>query len=204
MEARLKTDSIEYLRAILDTSFGQEETSEAIVPDAYPDMEAIVDVEGNIILRSKEAGAGRVVVSGSVAVSVVYLPEGEESLRSLELNLPFTAGHDWAEITDNTQTTLTVRLGSIDAKMINSRKVLVRADLLVEVKGYEPASMSCTTELADDAEAGLHIRRETLEQSFVSQVREKTFVLADEFRSHPADRPLGRYSSQESASPPMM
>ncbi|MCL2568914.1 MAG: DUF3794 domain-containing protein [Oscillospiraceae bacterium] len=188
MEAKWKVDSIEYLRAVLDTSFTQEETSETIVPDAYPDMAAIVDVEGNITLRSKEAGAGRLSVSGAIAVSVVYLPEGEEGLRSLELSIPFTAGHDWAEISDNTEAIVTVRLGSIDARMINSRKVLVRADVLVEAKGYEPASMTCTTALEDAAEAGLHVRREEIEQSFVSGVREKTFALSDEFPL-PAGRP---------------
>ncbi|MCL2563321.1 MAG: DUF3794 domain-containing protein [Oscillospiraceae bacterium] len=188
MEAKLRTDAIEYLRTVLDTSFTQEETSEAIVPDAYPDMETIVDVEGNITLRSKEAGAGRVVVNGAVAVSVVYLPEGEDCLRSLELTVPFTAGYDWAEVTDNTQTAVTVRLGSIDARMINSRKVLVRADILVEARGYEPAHMSCTSDSEDEPEAGLHIRREEVEQSFVSQVREKTFTLSDEFPL-PAGRP---------------
>jgi len=188
MEAKLNTDAIEYLRAVLDTSFTQEETSEAIVPDAYPDMETIVDVEGNITLRSKEAGAGRVVVSGAAAVSVVYQPEGEEGLRSLALTIPFTAGYDWAEVTDNTQVAVTARLGSIDARMINSRKVLVRADVLVEARGYEPAHMSCTAALEDETEAGIHVRREEMEQNFVSQVREKTFTLADEFPL-PAGRP---------------
>ena len=188
MEAKWKTDSIEYLRAVLDASFTQEETSEAIVPDACPDMEAIVDVEGNITLRSKEASAGRVVVSGAVAVSVVYRPEGEEGLRSLELSVPFTAGYDWAEITDNTQTTVTARLGSIDARMINSRKVLVRADVLVEARGYEPAFMGVAAALEDEAELGIHVRREEMEQSFVSQVREKTFSLSDAFPL-PAGRP---------------
>ncbi|MCL2369022.1 MAG: DUF3794 domain-containing protein, partial [Oscillospiraceae bacterium] len=97
MEAKLKTEEIEYLRLVLDTSFTQEETAETIVPDAYPDMDRVVDVEGNITLKSKEAGSGRVSVSGAVAVSVVYAPEGEGGLRCLELNLPFTAGLDAAE-----------------------------------------------------------------------------------------------------------
>ncbi|MCL2589204.1 MAG: DUF3794 domain-containing protein, partial [Oscillospiraceae bacterium] len=192
MEAKLKTESIEYLRTVLDTSFTQEEASEAIVPDAYPDLETIVDVEGNITLRSKEAGAGRIVASGAVAVSVVYQPEGEEGLRSLELTVPFTAGYDWAEVTDSTETTIMVRLGSIDARMINSRKVLVRADILVEARGYEPAHMSCTSELEHEAGTGLHVRREEIAQNFVSQVREKTFVLADELPLPSGRPPIGQ------------
>jgi len=191
MEAKLKTDTIEYLRTVLDTSFTQEETAEAIVPDAYPDMETIVDVEGNVTLRSKEADAGRVSVSGTVAVSVVYQPEGEEGLRSLALSIPFTTGCDAAEITDNAEVLVAAKLASIDARVINSRKVLVRADVLVSAQCFEAAELACTSELEDEAEGGLHVRQEEIALSFVSQVREKTFVLSDEFALPGGRPPIG-------------
>ncbi|MCL2368785.1 MAG: DUF3794 domain-containing protein, partial [Oscillospiraceae bacterium] len=143
---------------------------------------------GNITLKSKEAGSGRVSVSGAVAVSVVYAPEGEGGLRCLELNLPFTAGLDAAEVTDETQVAVTLRLAGLDARVINSRKVLVRADILIEARGFEPAAMRSTADLEDEAEQGLHVRREQVELSFASQVREKSFVLSDEF-ALPAGRP---------------
>ena len=188
MEATWKTESFEYLKLILDTSLTGEETREAIVPDAYPDMAQVVDVEGNITLRSKEAGAGRISVSGSVAANVLYLPEGEGGLKSIELTLPFTMGYDASEITDEASLTVKAKLSSIDARMINSRKVLVRADILVEAKAYEPSALSLASELEDEAADGLHVRKEQVELSFVSQVREKTFVLADDF-SLPAGKP---------------
>ena len=189
MEAKLKTDAIEYLKTVLDTSFTQEETSEAIVPDAYPDMQAILDVEGNITLRSKEAGSGRLSLSGAVAVSVVYLPEGENLLRKLEFSIPFTTGCDASEVTDNTKVSLIAKVGNIDARMINSRKVLVRAEILVEARGYEENALHLTTGLEGENQAGLHLRQEQLELRFVSQVREKTFVLSDEV-GLPAGKPL--------------
>ncbi|MCL2842298.1 MAG: DUF3794 domain-containing protein [Oscillospiraceae bacterium] len=188
MEAKLNTEPIEYLKAVLDVGFTQEETAEAIVPDAYPDLETIVDVEGNITLRSKEAGAGRVSVSGTVAVSVVYQPEGEGGLRGLDLAIPFTAGYDAAEITDNAEVVVTAKLGSIDARMIHSRKLLVRADILVEARGFERVELTLTSALEDETGHGLHVRQETLELGFATQVREKTFVLSDEF-ALPAGRP---------------
>ena len=188
MDARSKTQSIEYLKAVLDTSFGQEETQEAIVPDSYPDVAQIVSVEGNVILRSKEADAGRVSASGAVLVSVVYEPEGEAGLRSLGLTIPFNAGLDVAEVTDNSKLSVVANLASIDARMINSRKVLVKADVLVGLQAYEPAAMQCVVDLEEVEDQGLHLQREEMELCFVSALREKTFVVADDF-ALPAGRP---------------
>ena len=181
VEATWKMETLEYLKAVLDTSLSQEETREVIVPDAYPDMQAIVGIEGNVTLKSKEAGSGRVSVSGNVAANVLCLTEGGGALKSIELQIPFTIGHDAHEITDDAKLCVKAKLSSIDARMINSRKVLVRADIMVEVRAFERASLSHAIELDGEAESGLHIRKEHLEFRFVSQVCEKTFVLADEF-----------------------
>lgn len=191
MEATWKTDLLEYLKLVLDTSLSQEETRESIVPDAYPDMQAIVDVEGNITLKSKEAGSGRVSVSGNVSANVLYLPEGERTLKSIELQIPFTTGYDAHEITDDTEICVRAKLGSIDARMINSRKVLVRADILVEVRAFQRESLSHAAELENEAEGGLHVRKERQELSFISQVREKTFVLSDDFSLPVGKAPIG-------------
>jgi len=191
MEAKLRTEAIEYLKHACNTSFTQEETAETIVPDAYPDMQTIVDVEGNITLRSKTAEAGRVSLNGAIAASVVYLPEGEERLRKLELTIPFTAGCDASDVTDDTKICVMATLIGIDARMLNSRKALVRAEILVEIQGYGDSVLDYAAEIEDAAEAGLQIRREEVEVSFVSQVREKTFAISDEFHLPAGLPPLG-------------
>jgi len=191
VEATWKTETLDYLKAVLDLGLTQEETREIIVPDAYPDMQAIIDVEGNVTLKNKEAGSGRVSISGSVAANVLYLADGDGTLKSIELQIPFTTGHDAHEITDDAEVCVKAKLGSIDARMINSRKVLVRADIMVEVRVFEKASLSHAVDLDGETESGLHIRKERLEFSFVSQVREKTFVLADEFALPGGKAPIG-------------
>jgi len=191
MEAKLRTEAIEYLRHVCNTSFTQEETAETIVPDAYPDMQTIVDVEGNITLRSKTAEAGRVSLNGAIAASVVYLPEGEDILRKLELTIPFTAGCDAGDVTDDTRICVMVTLIGIDARMLNSRKALIRADILVEIQGYGDSVIDYAAEIEDEGEAGLQIRREEVEVSFVSQVREKTFAISDEFHLPAGLPPFG-------------
>lgn len=191
MEAKLKTDSIAYLKNVLDVSFTQEETLESIVPDALPDMREIVDVAGNVTLRGKETGAGRVSLNGTVAAAVIYLPDGAEGLHKIDLSVPFTTGYDLAELTEDAKVTITAKIASIDARIINSRKVLVRADVLLEIQGFEPAMFACNADFADSGDIGLRLRREETEVSFVSQVREKTFVVTDAFQLPAGRAPLG-------------
>ena len=188
MEATLKTDAIAYLRPVVETSFTQEETQEAIVPDTYPDMAHVLDVSGKVIVKSKEADLGRVSLSGTILVNVLYQAEEGEGVYSLDIPIPFTGGLDAEEITDETKVHLQAALQSADARMINSRKILVRADLLVEVLGFEPSVFMSTTELEDDAGAALHVQRDELHINLVTAVHEKTFVLADDFPM-PAGKP---------------
>ena len=181
MEAKLKTDAIAYLKSVVEASFAQEETQEAIVPDTLPDMAHILDVEGKVILKSKETDLGRVSLSGTILVNVLYQAEGEDGVFRLDIPIPFTGGLDAEEITDETKVRLQVALQSCDARMINSRKVLVRADILVEVLGFDPSVIDCSTELENDEGANLHVQRDEIIINLVTAVHEKTFVIADDF-----------------------
>ena len=189
MEAKLKTDAIAYLKSVVETSFTQEETQEAIVPDTYPDIARILDVEGKVLLKSKEADLGRVSLSGTVLVHVLYQAEDGAGVFSLDIPIPFTGGLDAEEITDETKVCLQAALQSCDARMINSRKVLIRADLLVEVLGFDPNVLSCSTELEDAQNAALHVQQDEQNVQLVTAVHEKTFVIADEF-AMPAGKPM--------------
>lgn len=188
MEAKLKTDQINYLKKISDVVFTHEETAEIIVPDAMPDIIEVVDAEGTVILRSKEAESGRLTFSGMVSATVIYQPEDGSALCRLELSIPFSATQDVPEVTAESQLCAALRIGSLDARMINSRKALVRADVVVESAAYAPAEIVWADKIEDDDGAGIELLRKQIELNLVTQVREKSFVLADEF-AVPSGRP---------------
>ena len=52
----------------------REETQEAIVPDACPDMLRIADVCAQILTERREPGDGQARVSGCVRATVLYVP----------------------------------------------------------------------------------------------------------------------------------
>lgn len=73
MELELKRDAIHCFETVADVTICQEETQEAIVPDACPDILRIVEVCGQACLTGKQAREGMATVSGMVRASVLYL-----------------------------------------------------------------------------------------------------------------------------------
>ena len=83
MELELERTEWNGYDTVLDATVCREETLEAIVPDACPDILRVCDVEGTAYLAGKEAQEGRVELSGTVRAVLLYLPDGGEGLRRI-------------------------------------------------------------------------------------------------------------------------
>ena len=78
----------------------QEETTETIVPDYCPDIARIIETEGKIYIHNRELRDGRAEITGTVRVTVLYTPEGEGGIRTLEFAMPFTVETDGRSLPD--------------------------------------------------------------------------------------------------------
>ena len=88
MELELKKEQFACCRALPPLSDTHEETAETIVPDYLPDIGRIVDACGCLLLRSREIADGRASVSGLVRMTLLYVAEDGQGLRSFEYSLP--------------------------------------------------------------------------------------------------------------------
>lgn len=139
MELTFETKTTDYLREVFSGLIAQEESGESIVPDSHPDVGQILQTFGTVVLRGKECRGGSVHLSGSVLAGVVYEPEDHSAPRALQATLPFSIRMEDNAITETMQTRMTCRIRHIDARVIHSRKILVRVSLCGCVTGYEPA-----------------------------------------------------------------
>lgn len=64
------------------------------MPDYCPDIARIIETTGKVFLHSREMRDGRAEISGTVRVTVLYTPEGEGGIRTLEFAMPFTVETD--------------------------------------------------------------------------------------------------------------
>ena len=188
MELELERTPLDGFTAVLDTAVAQEETLESIVPDACPDLLSICDTEGVVCLHRKEAMEGRVELSGTIHAMLLCQPDGEVGLRRLEVDLPFTCTADSVDITPGCQVVAEPRLRGADARLVNPRKVLVRADLVVDTQVFAPMTDWACAAVLDPEQAGVEQLSESCETCVTVCVQEKSFPFSDEL-TLPGSRP---------------
>ncbi|MEG2958640.1 MAG: DUF3794 domain-containing protein [Oscillospiraceae bacterium] len=178
MNLELQNLKISGYHAILNTNITHEETMEAIVPDACPDILRIVETEGTVCMKGKDTFAGRAEFSGTATVTVLYCPEGEESLRRLEVHIPFRCGLDAPELTQESRYIVRPWVRAADTRILNPRKVLVRVDLLLCIRAFGPSEECYCTGFAEGA--GIQQLEETHRASVITSVKEKPFTFSED------------------------
>lgn len=139
MDLELRCETVNCFESLLNTTVYQEETQEAIVPDACPDILRILDTRAQAYLTGKQIRDGMVTVNGLVRANVFYLPEEPGTcVRHLEIALPFTCQSEVPGLTSQGTVLVVPRLRWAEARTLNPRKVLLRVDLAVEISAYQP------------------------------------------------------------------
>ncbi len=191
MELLFETKPAGFLREVLCAPISQEETAETIVPDSFPDAERILDAYGSVVLRGKDYRSGGVSVSGGIHAGVLYAPEDGTPPRSLHVYIPFTIKLEGDLLSENTRVCADCRVRSVDARIMNSRKVMVRVNLCGTVTGYEPATQElCSYVPSEDAD--LQVRASVYPVIRARETAEKGFTMTEE-----AELPAGRAPMKE-------
>lgn len=187
MELELNRTHLAGYDAVLDTTVFQEETLETIVPDACPDILRLVDTQGKILLKGKETADGRVMLTGTARMSVLYVPDGGTGPRCLEVSIPFNISAEDPRIKAGCQVVAVPRLAGADARAINPRKVLTRVEIAAYMKVFSVDTKTVCT--------GIHAENGTVEQLVqpcqlmcISALREKPISFEDDLNI-PAGRP---------------
>ena len=179
MEILFQTQTIQYLAEKRYDDLHQEQTGEIVIPEALPSLGRVVDCFGTILVRDRtvDSAGGSVSVSGGIQAGILYVPEGEEGLERLELWLPFT-------VTKRVQTqpdTILHYWGwlrSVEARFVNARKLLIRADLASELTLLTPTEQELRS--VENCPRGLVCKTETYPMRLPLCAAEKEVRIADE------------------------
>lgn len=182
MELEFDRDVIQGCEVLADGTVCQEETLESIVPDACPDILRIVAVCGQAALNGKQAKEGMAQASGTVRAVILYQPEAGGGLRRMEAALPFTAQLEAPGLTDRGTVQACVRLRGAEARALNPRKVLLRADLAVDLTAFQPKEQVCCQGVLEPEANGVQERITEGETYQLSAVQEKPFTFSDQVR----------------------
>ena len=137
---------------------------DVIIPDVKPDILSAINTNGTVCVYKKEIMDGKVRLDGSINLYIMYLPDNEtDSVRSLNTSLDFTQIMDIDEARENMTLEDNIEIREIECKVLNGRKVNIRARLNVSVKIYSNESMEIISEIENSPD--MQILNNTLEVS---------------------------------------
>lgn len=177
MDLAFKKSCFSYLDCVFRGVRYQEETSEMIVPDSESDMEAIIASYADVILRGKECRNGSVVVSGGIKGCIVYRPEDHSGPKDLKFYLPFTLKEEHPALTEDTILICSLKVSSVDGRMLNSRKAMLRVNIGCSLQCFERKE-EFEYELENMPEE-MQIRERTYSFRQAVESAEKSFVISE-------------------------
>ena len=108
---------------------------DSIIPDIKPDILNDIFTSGTVCIYKKEINEGKIRLDGGVNTYIVYQADDENnSVRSLNVNLDFTQIIDMENAKPEMNLDVKVTLKNIECKVINGRKINVKAFIEVELK----------------------------------------------------------------------
>lgn len=185
MELELQKNCFEGYDSGGELILTQEETAETIVPDYCPDIARIIETQGAVFLHGREIRDGRAEISGTVRVSVLYTPDGEGGIRTLEFAIPFTAQGDAHALPECAALTAETGAELLETRLLNPRKVFTHCKLVTRVTGYRRISVAVTEDVQAEESQRVEKRQEHQSAMVLTHVAEKDFTFSQELNLSP-------------------
>jgi len=185
MELELKKTSLDAYETGGELALTQEETAETIVPDYCPDIARIIETDGKVYLHSRELRDGKAEISGTVRVTVLYTPEGEGGIRTLEFAMPFTVESDSRSLPGCVYLTADTETEFLETRMLNPRKVFTHCKLVTHITGYQRAPLCFCTDAETGEKLCVEKRQEQQHAILLTHIAEKDFTFSEEMNLSP-------------------
>ncbi len=144
----------------LDQAVG-EETSQALVegeinvPETKEAAAKILDINGEVIISSREVIQDRVMVEGILRYDVLYIPEDNTEIDSLDAEIGFTQYLELPGAKPKMAAQLKLNVEHIDYELVSGRKINVKSVLNLYGRVSEVMELEAVTDFfqLDDIEA---------------------------------------------------
>lgn len=185
MELELKRAGLDAYELGGELALTQEETTETIVPDYCPDIARIIETEGKVFLHSRELREGKAEISGTVRVTVLYTPDGEGGIRTLEFAMPFTAESDNRAMAGCTYLIADTEPEFLETRMLNPRKVFTHCKLVTRLTGFQRVPLDYCTDVEAENALCVEKRQEQQHAILLTHIAEKDYTFSEEMNLSP-------------------
>lgn len=173
----LNQTSISYYNKSLRRMSHCTETTDAIVPDTFPDIRRIVCAYGTAAMKDQTPQNDRIIISGNVKTTVLYEPEEGEVIQTMLVPVNFAHIIENAGINVDTKCFITCEVASVEATAVNSRKINISITLCFHADGYQKTFSTVTGELSS---TGVEQICSACTLTLMDNVQTNTFTLLDD------------------------
>lgn len=125
-----------------------EAEGDMIVPDSKPDVLNTICTSGVVSIYKKEAQNGRIRVDGTVNTYIMYIPDEEnDTVRGLNTSIDFSENIDIDNCLEGMNVIACARIKSIDTKVINGRKIGIKATIELTLKIFSSEEIEVVNEI---------------------------------------------------------
>ena len=111
--------------------------NDLIVPDSKPDVLRSINISGNVCVYKKEVQDDKIKIEGSINTYIMYLPDSkDDKLRGLNTSLDFSEFINVPGAKEGMGLDIQTAIKDMECKVLNGRKVSLRAGLDVTIKLY--------------------------------------------------------------------
>lgn len=108
-----------------------------IVPDSKPDILNTICTSGVVCIYKKEVLEEKIRIDGNINTYIMYMADdSKDKVRGLTTSLDFSESIQIANCKEGMNCKLNTKLKSIEAKVINGRKVGIKAAIEIEINIY--------------------------------------------------------------------
>lgn len=147
-----------------------------IVPDSKPDILNTICTSGVVSIYKKEAQDEKVRMDGTINTYIMYMPEGsDDTVRGLNTSIDFSENINVQNCREGMNVISDIKVKSIEGKVLNGRKVGIKATLEVYIKVYLNEDVEVINDIRN--ESNIQILKEDIKvNSLIGQGETKIYA----------------------------
>lgn len=132
-----------------------------IIPDSKPDILSTICTSGVVCIYKKEVLDDKVRIDGGLNTFIMYLSDDDkDKVRGINTTVDFSETLQITNVKDGMDCKLETKLKSIECKVINGRKIGIRATVEVNVKVYSNEDIEIVNDIENSN--GIQMLKEDL------------------------------------------
>lgn len=147
-----------------------------IVPDSKPDVLNTICTSGVVCVYKKEVLDEKIRIDGNINTYIMYLADNEqEKVRGISTSLDFSETIQVPNITQEMECQLETKIKSMESKVINGRKIGIKATLEVSYNIYSKEEITIVSDIQNSKDMQM-LREEILVNSLVGSGMTKVYA----------------------------